>query len=67
MPKESSSLDVGDYRPISITHVLSKIVAGKLSNFLEGNSLIPPSQFSYRSSLGTCNVLLTLFTIFRLL
>ena len=61
---ESSSSDVRDYWPISITPVLSKlfhkIVIGKLSNFLEGNSLLPPSQFSCRWSLGACDALLTL-------
>ena len=40
MPKKSSSWKVGDYRPISITPVLSKvfekIVSGKLCPFLEG-------------------------------
>ena len=37
VPKESASTDVGDYRPISVTLVLStvfeNIVAGKLSHF----------------------------------
>ena len=27
---------------------------------MEGNSLLPPSQFSYRRSIGTCDALLTL-------
>ena len=27
---------------------------------MESNSLLPPSQFSYRKGLGTCDVLLTL-------
>ena len=53
--KGSPSLDVGDYRPISITlllpKVLEKIVAGKLSHFLMSSSLLPPSQFSYRNGL----------------
>ena len=64
LPKGSPSSDVGDYRPISITSVLSKvfekIVAGKLSHYLENNSLFPPSQFSYRRGQGTCDALLTL-------
>ena len=51
MPKESSSSDAVEYRPISTTPVLSKvfekIVTGKLSNFLEGNRLLSLSQFSY--------------------
>ena len=63
--KESSFSDVGDYRLISITPVLSKvfekIVAGKLNNCLEGNSVLPLSQFSYRRGLGTCDALLTWF------
>ena len=46
-------------RPISTTPLLSKvfekIVAGKLSNFLESNSLLPITQFSYRRGLRTCN------------
>ena len=64
MPKESSSVDIEEYKIFSIMPVLSKIfekiVIGKLSNFLEGNNLLPPSQFSYRSGLGTCDALLTL-------
>ena len=44
MPKKFYSSDIGDYIPISITPVLSKIfekiVAGKLRNFLEANSLL---------------------------
>ena len=62
VPKESSASVARDYRPISRTPVLSKvfekIVAGKISIFLEG--LLPPSQFSYRRGLGTCDALLTL-------
>ena len=42
---------------ISITSlrskVFEKIVAGKLSHFLESNSLLPSSQFSYCTGLGT--------------
>ena len=45
VPKESYSSGVRSYRPISITPVLSKVfekfMAGKLSNFFEGNSLLP--------------------------
>ena len=64
MPKGSASSNVFDYRPISITPVLSKvfekIVAGKSSHFLERNGMLPPSQFSYRRGLGTWDALLTL-------
>ena len=33
-------------------------MARKLSHLLEGNSLLPPYQFSYRKGLGICNALL---------
>ena len=63
MPKGSPSLDVGGYRPISITPVLSKVFQNifpvKLSHYLESNSLLTP-KFSYRRGLGTCDSLLTL-------
>ena len=69
--KGSPSSDVGDYRPISIISILSKvfekIVAGKLSHYLESNSLIPPSQFSYRRGLETGDALLTDLIIYKLL
>ena len=64
VPKESSSPDVRDYRPILVTTLLSKvyenIVAGMLSYFLESNILLPPSQSSYRRGLRTCDALFTL-------
>ena len=48
--------DVGDYGSLSITTLLpklfEKIMARKLSYFLESNSLLPP-QFSNRRGLGT--------------
>ena len=63
MSKGLLSLNVGDYRPISITLLLSKvfekIVTGKLSQFLVSNSLFPPSQFWYRRSMAACDALLT--------
>ena len=64
VPKGSAFSDVSDFRPISITPVLSKVfektVAGKLSNFLQRHGMLPPSKFSYRRGLGTCDDLLTL-------
>ena len=61
--KESPSSEFGDYRPITVTTLLSKvfekIVAGKLSHFLESNSLLPPSQFWYHRGLVSCYALLT--------
>ena len=64
VPKGSSSSEVGNYRTISTTFLLSKvfgkIVTGKLSHFLKSNRLFPLSQFSYTRSLRTCVALLTL-------
>ena len=50
----------GKFSATIFSNVFKKIIAGKLSNFLESNSLPPLSQFSYRRALGTCNALLTL-------
>ena len=59
-----TSAEVGDYRRLSITPLLSKvfekIVARKLNHFLESYCLLPPPQISYRRGL-TCDALLTLF------
>ena len=67
MPKGSPSSEVGDYRLISIklfrlpsAKAFEKIVAWKLSQFVESNRLLPSSQFAYRRGLKTCDVLLTL-------
>ena len=57
VPKISSSLYVGDYNPISFPPLLPKVfeksVARKLSNYLESDSRLPPSQFSYRKNVAT--------------
>ena len=64
MLKRFLSSDIGDYIPISIIPLLSKafekVVAGKLSYFLESNSLLPSFQFSCLRGLGTRDALLTL-------
>ena len=63
MPKGFLSLEVREYRSISITLLLSKvfekIVTGKFSHSLKSNSLLHPSQFSFCRGLGTCEALLT--------
>ena len=52
VPKGSASSDVLHYRSTSIMPVLlkvfEKIVNRKLNNFLKRNSMLSPSQFSYR-------------------
>ena len=52
-----------DYRPITITPVLSKVferlLAKRLNNFAKKN-LFPHLQFGFRKGLGTCDTLLTI-------
>ena len=63
IPKIGNSPDVKDYRPISITPILSKIfeklLSAKLSRFCESNSLFPTQQFSYRKNYGCVDALLS--------
>ena len=60
--KGPSSSSVANYRPISITPVLSKLfeclVAVRLARFMEHCGVLPTTQFAYRKGLGTCDALL---------
>ena len=60
--KGPSSSSVANYRPISITPVLSKVferlVAVLLGRFMEHCGMLPTTQFAYRKGLGTCDALL---------
>lgn len=51
-----------DYRPISITPILSKIferlLAKRLMVYAEKNDLLPSLQFAYRKGLSTCDAVL---------
>ena len=62
VPKGTSSSSPSDYRPISITSVLSKVyermIASRLGKYLEINGLLPSSQYGFRKGLGTCDALL---------
>ena len=53
-----------DYRPISITPILSKIfervLAKRLNSFAEKNDLFPSHQFGFRKGLGACDAVLTI-------
>ena len=53
-----------DYRPISITPILSKIyerlLAKRLSAYAECNNLFPCQQFGFRKGLGACDAVLTI-------
>ena len=62
IPKGPQSSAVANYRPISITSVLSKVferlVSGRLGRFMERSGVLPTTQFAYRKGLGTCDALL---------
>ena len=62
IPKGPPSPSVVNYRPISITSVLSKVfeplVAVRLGRFMECSGVLPTTQFAYRKGLGTCDALL---------
>ena len=62
IPKGKPSSSVANYRPISITSVLSKVferlVSVRLGRFMECSGVLPTTQFAYRKGLGTCDALL---------
>ena len=61
------SFNPSEYRPISITPILSKVferlLAKRLGAFAELNHLFPRLQFGFRKGLGTCDALLTISNI----
>ena len=60
--KGPPSSSVANYRPISLTSVLSKVfeclVSVCLGRFMERSGVLPTTQFAYRKGLGTCDALL---------
>ena len=63
IPKGASpSILPNEYRPISITPILSKIferlLAKRLTRFLDSNKLLPQMQFGFRKGVGTSDALL---------
>ena len=62
IPKGPPSSSASDYRPISLTPILSKVferlVSVRLWRFMEGRGVLTTTQFAYRKGLGTCNALL---------
>ena len=62
IPKGPPSSSVANYRPISITSVLSmvfeRLVSVRLGRFRERNGVLPTTQFAYRKGLGTCDAFL---------
>ena len=61
IPKSPPSSSASNYRPISITLILSKVfecLVVRLGHFMECRGALPTTQFSYRKVLGTCDTLL---------
>ena len=62
IPKGPLSALVCNYRPISITPVLSKVfkkwISLNFGRFLERSGVLSSHQYSYKKSLGTCDALL---------
>ena len=62
IPKGQLSTLVCNYRPISITPVLSKVferlISLRYGRFLERSGVLPSQQYSYRKRFGTCDALL---------
>ena len=60
--KGPPSSSVANYRPISITSVLSKVferlVSVRLGRFMERSGVLQTTQFAYQKGLGTCDALL---------
>ena len=63
IPKGPPSSSVANYRPISITSVLSKVfeclVSVSLGRFMERSGVLPKTQFAYWKGLGTCDARLS--------
>ena len=60
--KGPQSSSVANYRPISITSVLSKVferlLSVRLGRFMERSGVLPTTKFTYQNGLGTCDALL---------
>ena len=64
IPKGPPFSSVANYRPISITSVLSKVcerqVFVHLGLYMACSGVLPTTQFTYGNGLGTCDALLSL-------
>ena len=62
IPKGPPFYSVANYRPISITSVLSKVferlVSVHLGRFMKCSGVLPTTQFANREGLGTCDAFL---------
>ena len=63
--KKSSSLEAGNYRPVSILSIVSKIleksVHSQLVNYLDHNNILYEFQYGFRSKYSTDTCLIHLF------
>ena len=74
IPKGPPSSSASNYRPISLTPILSKVferlVSVRLGRFMECRGVLPTTQFAYRKGRGTCDALLcvahTLQSVFEI-
>ena len=64
IPKDPPSSSVANYRQISITSVLSKVVESlvsvRLGRFIECSGVLLTTKFAHRKGLGTCDAHLCL-------
>ena len=64
VPKGPPSMEKENYRPISITPILSKVfvksIFHRLSGFCERSGSFPAAQFAYRKGLGCTDALVTI-------
>jgi hypothetical protein len=62
--KSGSQTDINNYRPISLlcsfSKILEKIVANRLTQYLNLNNLISPNQFGFRPKHSTIHPMLQL-------
>ena len=62
IPKGPPSSSASNYRPISLTPMLSKVfeclVSVRLGRFMKCRGVLPTTQFAYRKGLCTCDALL---------
>ena len=69
VPKGPVTPLVCNYRPISITPVISKVfekvICRRLSSFFNSADLILPRQYAYRTGFSTCDTLLDIFHTFQ--
>ena len=62
--KKGSSKDVNNYRPISLLSIFGKIMeklmAARLTNYLDNHSIIYPNQFGFRAGFSTTDSLISI-------